>query len=145
MFSGEFYRTIDTKGRLFIPTKLRDNLQAGIAIISKSFDRKCLYLFSKESWDDLNTKVSGMPMTNEHTVKFTRWFFSSVNEENIDQQGRVKIQQNLIEFASLKKEVVLIGVSNRAEIWAKEVWENYYKEADEEFAGNEEAIKDLGL
>ena len=74
-----------------------------------------------------------------------RWFFSSANEENIDQQGRVKIQQNLLESAALKKDVVMVGVSNRAEIWDKETWESYYKDADVEFLGNDSTLEGLGF
>lgn len=136
MFSGEYQRTIDNKGRLFIPTKLRDNLLPGIAILSKSLDMQCLQLFSRESWE-----VFARGITKENDLKLSRWFFSSVHEENIDQQGRIKIQKSLIDFAFLKKDVMLIGVHDWAEIWAKEIWEDYYKEAEEGFQKKKPVIK----
>jgi MraZ protein len=106
MFLGEYQRTIDNKGRLFIPTKFRDNLSQGIAIISKGFGERCLFLFSREGWDIFNSRFSSCLGYQIKCTDAARWFFSSANEENIDQQGRVKIQQNLLESAGFKKEVV---------------------------------------
>ena len=74
-----------------------------------------------------------------------RWFFSSASEENLDQQGRVKIQQNLLESAGINKEVVVIGLSKRAEIWDREAWENYYKEANKAVLLDNSIFEKLGI
>ena len=145
MFLGEYQRNLDNKQRLFIPTKFRDELSKGIAVISKGFDEKCLFLFSVESWEVLANKITSTPVTNINIQKFSRWFFKSAHEEVLDSQGRIKIDKALAEHAGIKKDVVLIGVSTRAEIWAREMWEKYSDSAEEEFSGNKEAFESLGF
>jgi len=142
MFLGEYRRVVDNKGRIFIPSKFREDLIGGI-VVSKGFGERCLFLFSKDGWKRLKDKISATPVTKKNTQKFSRWFFSSASEESMDQQGRTKIPQNLIEHAGLKKDIVLIGVSDRAEIWAKEKWDDYYKQADLEFTEDNDTFEKL--
>ena len=144
MFLGEYHRVIDNKGRIFIPSKFREDLIGGI-IVSKGFDERCLFLFSKDGWGKLQGKILSIPVTKKSTQRFSRWFFSSASEESIDQQGRTKIPQNLIEYAGLEKDIVLVGVSDRAEIWSKEKWAEYYKQADSEFLEKESTFEELGF
>lgn len=144
MFLGEYHRTIDKKGRIFIPAKFREDLIKGI-IISKGFDEQCLFLFSKDNWKRLEEKILTNPVAKRSTQRFSRWFFSSASEEAMDQQGRTRIPQNLIEYAGLKKDIVLVGVSDRAEIWAKEIWQKYYKQSDSLFTEDENAFEQLGF
>ncbi len=145
MFLGEYQRNLDNKQRLFIPTKFREELSKGIAVISKGFDEKCLFLFSIENWEALANKITNTPVTNINIQKFSRWFFKSAHEEVLDSQGRIKIDRNLAEHANIVKDVVLVGVSTRAEIWAKELWDEYSYSAEEEFSGNKEAFESLGF
>ncbi|MDD3818758.1 MAG: division/cell wall cluster transcriptional repressor MraZ [Actinomycetota bacterium] len=142
MFLGEHYRTIDNKGRIFIPAKFREDLIKGI-VISKGFDEKCLFLFSMEGWKRLEEKMMANKIAERNTQRFSRWFFSSASEESMDQQGRIRIPQSLIEHAELKKDVVLVGVLDRAEIWAKENWNEYYKKADSQFMGDKDSFEQL--
>ena len=142
MFLGEYHRAIDNKGRIFVPSKFREDLIGGI-VVSKGFDERCLFLFSKDGWKRLQDKILAIPVTKKNTRKFSRWFFSSASEESMDQQGRTKIPQNLIEYAGLKKDIVLVGVSDRAEIWSKEKWDDYYKQADLEFTENDDTFEKL--
>ncbi|MBN2073383.1 MAG: division/cell wall cluster transcriptional repressor MraZ [Actinobacteria bacterium] len=144
MFLGEYSRTIDKKGRIFIPAKFREELAKGI-IITKGFDEKCLFLFSRESWRRIEEKILSIPVAQRSTQRFSRWFFSSAQMESLDQQGRTRIPHNLIEFAELKKDVVLVGVSDRAELWSQENWEKYYKNADDQFTGDQNAFDELGF
>jgi len=144
MFLGEYHRVIDNKGRIFVPSKFREDLIKGI-IVSKGFDERCLFLFSKDGWEKLQNKILSTPVTKKSTQRFSRWFFSSASEESIDQQGRTKIPQKLIEYAGLKKDIVLVGVSDRAEIWSEEKWAEYYKQADSEFLEKESTFEDLGF
>lgn len=145
MFLGEYQRNLDSKQRLFIPAKFREELTKGIAVVSKGFDEKCLFLFSMENWEDLAKKITNSPVTNINVQKFSRWFFKSAHEEVLDSQGRIKIDKTLADFANIKKDVVLVGVSTRAEIWSRETWEKYADAADKEFSGNEKAFESLGF
>lgn len=142
MFLGEYHRTIDNKGRIFIPAKFREDLIKGI-VISKGFDEKCLFLFSKESWKRLEEKIMANKIAERNTQTFSRWFFSSASEEAMDQQGRTRIPQNLIDYGEFKKDIVMVGVSDRAEIWAKEIWQRYYEKADSQFMGDKNAFEKL--
>ena len=144
MFLGQHHRLKDSKDRIFIPSKFREELFNGV-IISKGFDEKCLFMFSKDGWKSFQEKILSMPVTKKNTQKFARWFFSSASEEKMDQQGRVKISQNLIEYADLKKEIVLVGVSDRAEIWPKEKWDEYYDEAEDKFMEENSSFEELGF
>ena len=99
--------------------------------------------FSKNGWKKLQDRILAIPVTKKNTRKFSRWFFSSASEESMDQQGRTKVPQNLIEYAGLKKDIVLVGVSDRAEIWSKEKWDDYYKQADLEFTEDDDTFEKL--
>jgi len=142
MFLGEYYRTIDNKGRIFIPSKFREDLIKGI-VVSRAYDERCLFLYSKENWNKLEDKVRSNKVAERNIQRFSRWFFSSASEEAMDQQGRIKIPQKLIEYAGLKKEIVMVGVSERAEIWAKEIWPKYYDQADSQFTEDKNAFEQL--
>lgn len=144
MFLGEYQRSIDNKGRIFIPTKFRENLTKGIAVISKGYDENCLFLYSIENWQELVKRITVLPVTKINQ-EFSRWFFKAAHEEVIDGQGRIKIEKSLVEFAGLDKDIVLVGVSTRAEIWALKAWETYSKSSDEKFSGNEKAFESLGF
>jgi len=144
MFLGEYQRSLDNKGRIFIPSKFKDNLSKNIAVISKGYDEKCLFLYSMESWQDLVKRIAVLPVT-KNSQEFSRWFFKSAQEEVLDGQGRLKIEKNLIEFSGLNKDIVLVGVSTRAEIWSSEAWETYSKSSDEKFSGNDKAFESIGF
>jgi MraZ protein len=144
MFLGEYQRSLDNKGRIFIPAKFRENLSKGIAVISKGYYEKCLFLYSIENWQEQVKRITALPVTKSNQ-EFSRWFFKSAQEEVIDGQGRIKIDKSLIEFSGLNKDIVLVGVSTRAEVWSLESWERYSKLSDEKFSGNEEAFESIGF
>ena len=124
MLIGEYSHTIDTKGRMIVPAKFRTELGERF-IVTKGFDG-CLYGYSLEEWKSIEEKIKTLPLiTGKDARNFTRFFFSSAIECELDSQGRILITQNLREHASLTKEVVVIGVSTRIEIWSKEKWEEY--------------------
>ena len=124
MLIGEYNHNIDSKGRLILPSKFRSELGDRF-IVTKGFDG-CLYGYSVEEWKAIEEKIKTLPLvTGKDARNFTRFFFSSAIECEIDSQGRILISQNLREFATLQKEVVIIGVSSRIEIWSKEKWEEY--------------------
>ena len=144
MFLGEYQRTRDNKGRVFIPSKLREDL-IGCTVIAKGYDKQCLFLFSKISWNKLQEKILAGPIARKDTQIFSRWFFSSASEEEIDHQGRIKIPQNLADYAGLGKDVVLIGNSERIEIWDKNKWEKYYTQAESKFLKDSSTFEKLGF
>ncbi len=129
MLIGEYSHTIDAKGRIIVPAKFRTELGERF-IVTKGFDG-CLYGYSLGEWKTIEDKVKTLPLvTGKDARNFTRFFFSSAIECELDSQGRILISQGLREFASLEKDVVIIGVSSRIEIWSKSKWETYNDEQD---------------
>ena len=116
MLMGEYQHTIDAKGRLFMPAKLRDDL-GGTFILCKGLDG-CLFVYDKDEWHKLEVKLNALPMTNKNARTFARFFFSG-------KQGRVLLPANLRDFAGLDKNAVIVGVGSRAEIWSAERWQEY--------------------
>ena len=121
MFMGEYNHTVDTKGRLIIPAKFRDQLGDEF-IVTKGLDG-CLFVFSKNEWQIFEQKLRTLPLNQKSTRKFTRFFLSGASICELDKQGRILLPQTLREFAGLEKDVVLAGNLNRIEIWSKANWE----------------------
>ncbi|WP_458863742.1 division/cell wall cluster transcriptional repressor MraZ [Acidaminobacterium chupaoyuni] len=136
---GEFQHNIDAKGRLFIPVKLRDSLGSEF-IVTKGLDG-CLFVYSGEAWQVLEDKISQLPLSKSRNLQ--RFFFSSAADCEPDAQGRVVIPQNLREYAGLTKEVTVIGVSGRVEIWDTQRWKAYNDELTSESIEN--AMEDIGF
>ncbi len=129
MLIGEYSHTIDAKSRMIIPAKFRSELGERF-VVTKGFDG-CLYGYSIDEWKEIEEKIKTLPLiTSKDARNFTRFFFSSAIECELDAQGRILITNNLREHASLIKDVVVIGVSTRIEIWSKEKWEAYNEEQD---------------
>ena len=123
MLLGEYSHNLDAKGRVSVPAKFREDL-GHTFIVTKGLDN-CLFAYSKEEWKTFEEKLKDLPLTNMNARNFIRFFFSGATECEIDKQGRINIPQNLREYASLSKDVYIIGVSTRVEIWDKEKWDNY--------------------
>lgn len=123
MFIGEYNHTLDEKARVIIPMKYREELGETF-YITKGID-KCLFVFAAIEWDRFREKLEKNGMRNPESRKFQRQVNSATIECNIDKQGRVLLTNNLREYAEIDKEITIIGVSNRVEIWAKEKWEAY--------------------
>lgn len=126
MFIGEYNHTLDSKNRIIIPSKFRDDLKPS-CIITKGLDG-CLYIYTIDEWKKIEDKLKLLPLTNKEARAFTRFFFAGAAELELDKQGRGLIPQNLLEYASISKDIVSIGVSNRIELWSKEKWEDYNQE-----------------
>ncbi|MBO5278462.1 MAG: division/cell wall cluster transcriptional repressor MraZ [Lachnospiraceae bacterium] len=121
MFMGEYNHTIDAKGRVIIPSRLRESLGEEF-VVTKGLDG-CLFAYPKEEWSVFEEKLGALPLTNSNARKFSRFFLAGAAMAEVDKQGRILIPPVLREFAALEKEVVLVGVSRRVEIWSKERWE----------------------
>lgn len=143
MFIGEYEHSIDQKGRVIIPSKFRENL--GIKfIVTKGLDN-CLFVYPQNEWALLEAKLKTLPLTSREARAFVRFFFSGATECEIDKQGRILIPTNLREHASLDKDVVIIGVSNRVEIWSKDKWINYTTDKSIDVDSIAEKMFELGL
>lgn len=124
MFIGEYHFNIDEKGRLFLPSEIRKDL--GLEIIVNRGIEKCLYVYPLEEWDKIVQKLSALSFTKRTNREFSRLFLSGAFQREIDSKGRVNLDNNLIEYAKIKKECVILGVGQRLEIWDQEEWNNYY-------------------
>lgn len=142
MFIGEYNHAIDSKNRMIVPAKLRDELN-GRFVITKGLDG-CLYVYPMEEWRKLEEKMKTLPLTNKNARAFVRFFFSGAAEIELDKQGRGLIPQNLKEYAEIEKEIVSIGVLSRIEIWSKKKWEEY-NNSDIDFESIAENMSDLGI
>ena len=120
---GEFEHSLDAKGRLTMPAKLREDVGDKF-ILSKGLDG-CLFGFSQSDWNTFEDKLKGLPLVNKNARDFVRFFLSGAVECEIDKQGRFLIPNNLREYATLEKEINIIGVGTRIEIWNRESWKKY--------------------
>ncbi|MBR0427903.1 MAG: division/cell wall cluster transcriptional repressor MraZ [Clostridia bacterium] len=131
MLIGEYEHTIDAKGRLSMPSKLRRDMGEAF-IVTKGLDG-CLFAFSQEEWKNFETKLKSLPLSDKNARNFVRFFLAGATECEIDKQGRFLIPSNLRIAANLEKEAVIIGVGTRLEIWNKDVWTS----KDEEISADE--------
>ncbi len=128
---GEYQHSVDAKGRLIIPSKFREDL-GNTFVITRGLDN-CLFGYPMDEWRKLEEKLKELPMTKKDARAFARFFFSGATEVEIDKQGRINIPSTLTTYAKLEKECVVVGVSSKIEIWAKESWESYFNEAENSF------------
>jgi MraZ protein len=128
LFYGEFQHTIDPKGRVIVPSTFRDELGEKF-IVTKGLDQ-CLFVYSMAEWSNLETKLKTLPLSSKDARAFVRFFFSGACECEVDKQGRILLPQNLRAYAALEKDICIIGVSTRVEVWARDKWENYGDQAD---------------
>lgn len=140
---GEYQHNIDAKGRLILPAKLRAELGEKF-IATKGLDT-CLFVYGREEWAILEKKLKQLPLAKPEARAFVRFFFAGAAEMECDKQGRILLPPNLREYAGLDKDVVIIGVSNRAEIWSKEAWEDYNGQLGPSVAQMAETLVDLGI
>jgi len=123
LFIGEYEHSVDAKGRLIMPAKLREEIGDKF-VVTKGLDG-CLFAYSQTEWTAFEEKLKLLPISNKNARDFTRFFLSGAIECEIDKQGRFLITSNLREFAGLEKDVVIIGVNTRIEIWSKDKWKKY--------------------
>ena len=123
MLIGEYEHSLDDKGRVIMPAKLRIDIGERF-IITKGLDG-CLFVFSQAEWSNFETKLKELPLTNKNARDFVRFSLSGATECEIDKQGRFLIVNNLRDYANITKEVVIIGVGTRIEIWDRAKWKEY--------------------
>ncbi len=133
MFIGEYEHNVDVKGRIIMPSKLREEIGDKF-IITKGLDG-CLFAYSQTEWANFEEKLKSLPLAQKNARNFVRFFLSGAVECEIDKQGRFLIPANLREHANLDKEIVIIGVGTRLEIWNRDTWKNY--SSDENISADE--------
>ena len=143
MFMGEYQHAVDGKGRMIVPAKFREGLGERF-VVTRGMDN-CLFVYPLSEWNILEQKLKALPFTRSDARAFMRFFFSGAAECELDKQGRILIPNNLREHAKLLKDVVVIGVSNRVEVWSQEVWEQYSEQAGLSFEDIAEKIIDIEL
>jgi MraZ protein len=146
MFRGRYEHTIDSKGRISIPSKFREilNDKYGDRLVITNFDH-CLVAFPFKEWSILEKKVGSFSLVRKETNAFFRFFYSSAIDCMIDKQGRLLIPQTLRDYAGLQKDVVLVGEGKRIEIFAKERWQEVARRAEEDFDQIRDTLANLGI
>lgn len=135
MLYGEYEHTIDRKGRVIVPAKFRQALKdhdVKTLFITRGLDG-CLFLFPESEWRLAESRFKHIPFTKGEGRKFNRIFFSGASEVDVDGLGRLLIPKSLKEFAQIKQHVVIVGVSNRMEIWSREKWQAFYESSRQSF------------
>jgi len=135
MFYGEYTHSVDKKGRIIIPSKFRDVIKdKGIEklYVTRGFD-DCLFVFPESEWKAQESKFKEMSFTKKEVRKFSRLFFSGATETIPDKQWRILVPDYLRTHAKISKDIVIVGLSNRIEIWAKDKWEDFYNSSKENY------------
>lgn len=143
MFMGEFQHNIDEKGRIIVPAKFREGLGSNF-VLTRGLDQ-CLFIYPEDEWKILEEKLKSLPLTKKDARSFTRFFFSGATEAGLDKQGRINVPQTLRSYSELEKECIVIGVSNRVEIWSKDKWEEYFAQSEESFVDIAENLMDFDI
>ncbi|MBO1086414.1 MULTISPECIES: division/cell wall cluster transcriptional repressor MraZ [Enterococcus] len=143
MLMGEFRHNIDAKGRLIVPSKLREELGEQF-VLTRGLDG-CLFGYPISEWNELESKLNDMPLAKKDARTFVRFFYSAATECELDKQGRINIPNTLRNYATITKECVIVGVSNRIEIWDEAKWQEFSEAAEENFDEIAENMIDFGL
>ncbi len=141
MFMSEYNHTVDAKGRLIMPAKFREALGEEF-VVSKGMDG-CLFVYANEDWKAFEQKLTALPVISKESRQFTRFFLAGAAQVELDKQGRILLPAALREFAGLDKEVVLVGVGTRIEIWSKDRWDAINE--DDNMDAIAAAMESLGL
>lgn len=140
---GEYRHTLDSKGRVIVPAKFRQSLGEDF-VLTRGMDG-CLFGYPNDQWNKLEEQLDKLPLTKKDARSFVRFFYSSATETEIDKQGRINISSTLMKFAGLDKNCVIVGVSDRIEIWDQEKWDTFSQEAEENFDDISEKMMDFDL
>src|SRR6185503_18279884 len=144
MFYGEFEHGIDRKGRIILPAKFREIAKdRGLEkfFVTRGLD-KCIFMFSEDEWRSQEQKFKNLSFTKQQSRNFNRLFFSGAVEVAPDKQGRFIIPQYLKDYANIRKDAIVIGVSNRIEIWDHKTWQEFYTNSNASFEQIAENIFD---
>lgn len=136
VFMGTYTPKLDEKGRVFLPAKFRDRLAEGVVVTRGQ--ENCLYVWPTDVFEAEAHKAAAMSTATRHGRDFQRMFFAASDDGKPDKQGRIGISAPLRQWAGLERDVVVIGVMNRLEIWDPTRWEAYSGEAQDKYAALDE-------
>lgn len=143
MFIGEFNHTVDMKGRVSLPARFRDELSSNF-YITKGMEG-CLFIYDEREWTAMDEKIKKLRLTSKAARNFSRQFYGQADQVSCDRQGRFLIPPTLRTYAGIQKEVVILGVSNRIEVWAKDQWETYNEQESMDFDELTDKLDDLDV
>ena len=143
MLIGQYNLTLDERGRITIPSKFRDSM-LGDFVLTKGLDN-CVFLYPKNEWERITSKLKELPLSNKNARAFLRNFYSGAVTSSIDKQGRVLLPQNLRDHAEMGKELVIIGLDTRAEIWAQDKWEEFNSQEGLSYEEQAQTLDQLGI
>lgn len=143
MLIGEYDHSLDAKGRVMMPAKLKEDM-GDTFIITTGLDG-CLFGFSKTEWSKFEDKLKTLPITNKNARNFVRFFLSGATECELDKQGRFLIPNKLRETAKLEKEITIIGAGTRIELWNKQQWQAQTNEENLSIDEIEKNMAELGI
>ena len=143
MFIGEYNHSVDLKGRVSLPSRFRDE-HSDTFFISRGMDG-CLFIYDRTQWKIMDRKISQLHLTAKAARNFSRAFYSGAMEVGCDKQGRFLIPPQLRAFAAIERDVVIIGVSDRIEIWAKEKWDEFVSSDAMDLDALTETLNDDGI
>jgi MraZ protein len=143
LLTGEYKHTIDTKKRLALPSKFRKELGKTVVITRET--NKCLVVYTEKEWKKIADKLAELSISRDEARRYVRIKLAGAMSVNIDKLGRVLIPDYLKEYADLKKDVVIFGLSNRVEIWDNKNWEIYKKESEKEMDILVSKLEELGI
>lgn len=141
MFMGEYQHNLDTKGRIIIPAKFREEL--GETMVVTRWLEGCLAIYTEAQWQELYKKLQTLPSTKREARRFTHLIMAKAAECTLDAQGRIRLPNPLIQEAELEKSCVVIGVNDHVEIWDKDKWDEYYSVASESFEDIAESLTEF--
>ena len=142
MFYGEYEHNLDNKGRVIIPAKFREIFRERYVekfYITRGLDQ-CLFVFTEEVWKAQEKKFRDMPFTRAEARKFNRLYFSGASDVVCDKQGRILVPEYLKSYASIETQVMIVGVSDRIEIWAKDKWNAFFESNKDDFENLAETL-----
>ena len=141
MIAGEYHNSIDEKGRLSLPSKLRADIPGNLVVITQGVD-KCLWVFPPEEWKRISENLMASTSLFQSRARLIqRRIIAPAQEVEIDKAGRVNIAQSLREYAGLSKDAVILGIKNYIEIWDDASYRDYWADKEAEF---QEAAEELG-
>lgn len=141
MFMGEYRHSLDTKNRLIVPSRFREELGETF-VVTKGLDG-CLNAYTMEQWHEIANKLNQLPDTKKAVRQYKRHIMSKASECTTDSQGRIALPKNLVDSVNIEKKCVVIGADDHVEIWAETAWDQYDLEADESFEDAAEALSEL--
>ena len=142
--TGEYNNTMDEKGRLAFPSKLRTELNQNVLIVTASYMDHCLQLFTTEEWEIIKGRLmaSASPF-NKKNLNVLRRFIAPAQEVEFDKAGRLSIPQSLREYAGLSKDCTILGIDRFMEVWDSDKYREYLANSEEEFSDAADELKDI--